>query len=77
MNPKEKRKLMNKNKGKNIKKAVINPDDFEDILGKVNLDRRNPIKRLSDAFKYRTQYRTEPEFFEGGTNYDVDGKTGR
>jgi hypothetical protein len=74
MNPKEKRKLLNKNKGKNIKKAVINPDDFEDILGKVNLDRRNPIKRLSDAFKYRTQYRTEPEFFEGGTNYDVDGK---
>mgnify|MGYP003322639086 CR=1 FL=1 len=75
MNKKEAMKLKVKNKGRKVKKAVINPDDFEDILGKVNLDTRNPIRRLSDAFKYRTQYRTEPEFFKEGTNYTVDGKT--
>ena len=74
MSKKDAMKLKLKNKGRKVKKAVINPDDFEDILGKVNIDTRNPIKRLSDAFKYRTQYRTEPEFFKGGTNYIVDGK---
>jgi len=75
MNRKDATKLKIKNKGRKVKKAVINPDDFEDILGKVNLDTRNPVRRLSDAFKYRTQYRTEPEFFKGGTKYTVDGKT--
>ena len=75
MSKKEAMKLKAKNKGRKVKKAVINPDDFEYILGKVNLDTRNPIRRLSDAFKYRTQYRTEPEFFKEGTNYTVDGKT--
>ena len=75
MNRKDAIKLKAKNKGRKVKKAVINPDDFEDILGKVNLDTRNPVRRLSDAFKYRTQYRTEPEFFKGGTKYTVDGKT--
>ena len=77
MNKKEaiKLKVNNKGKKKGARKAVINPDDFEDILGKVNLDTRNPIRRLSDAFKYRTQYRTEPEVFKEGTSYTVDGKT--
>ncbi|MDB4342197.1 hypothetical protein N9998_00465 [Nitrosopumilus sp.] len=77
MSKKEAIKLKVKNKGRKegAKKAVINPDDFEDILGKVNLDTRNPIRRLSDAFKYRTQYRTEPEVFKEGTSYTVDGKT--
>ncbi|MEO1858330.1 MAG: hypothetical protein ABGZ19_00370, partial [Verrucomicrobiales bacterium] len=75
MSKKDKIKLKVNNKGRKVKKAVINPDDFEDILGKVNIDTRNPVRRLSDAFKYRTQYRTEPEFFKGGTKYTVDGKT--
>ena len=75
LNRKESINLKARNKGRKVKKAVINPDDFTDILGKVNLDTRNPIKRLSDAFKYRTQYRTEPEIFKGGTNYTTDGKT--
>jgi len=75
MNRKEAIELKIKNKGRKVKKAVINPDDFEDILGKVNIDTRNPIRRLSDAFKYRTQYRTEPEIFKGGTKYTTDGKT--
>ncbi|MBT5087779.1 MAG: hypothetical protein HOM71_09885, partial [Deltaproteobacteria bacterium] len=75
MSKKETVKMNIKNKGRKVKKEVINPDSFEKIIGKVNLDTRNPIRRVTDAFKYRTQYRTEPEFFKEGSTYVVDGKT--
>ena len=74
LNRKEKIALKIKNKGKTNKQSVINPDDFESIIGKVSLDTRNPIRREIDAFKFRNLYRTESEIGTSGTRYTVDGK---
>ena len=74
LNKKEKIALKIKNKGKTNKQAVINPDDFESIIGKVSLDTRNPIKRELDAFRFRNLYRTESEIGTSKTRYTVDGK---
>ena len=74
LNRREALRLKVRNKGRRNKKSIINPKDFEDVIGTVSIDRRNPIQRANDAFRLKTQERTQAETFTSGTNYTVDGK---
>ena len=63
----EKRSLSRKNKKTGEKKSVISPkEDFVNVLEDVNIDTRNPFKRLIDARRFRS-VGTESEYFKDQT----------